>query len=194
MLVFRSSEAMPVSVHEVTLSLGSNINPAYQLRQAVSALSCCLDKLRLSSVYESPAWGFDGDNFLNLVAIGNTPLSVGELNAQLKAIEAAQGRQRSQARFSDRTLDIDLLTYDDWVGEFDGVLLPRAEILEAAFVLAPLAELLPQARHPGTGMRYSHLWQSFDTDEQRLWPIDFSWANQGPATGSGHHRQPVSAR
>ncbi|MFN2330122.1 MAG: 2-amino-4-hydroxy-6-hydroxymethyldihydropteridine diphosphokinase, partial [Chromatocurvus sp.] len=72
-------------------------------------------------------------------------------------------------------LDIDILTYDDHVGVVDGVILPRPEILTNAFVLRPLAELAPDARHPELGQTYAALWAGYDQAAQALRPVAFLW-------------------
>lgn len=132
-------------------------------------------ELQCSSVYESEAVGFSGDNFLNMVVVLETQQALPELIAQLKALEDSQGRDRSSAKFSARTLDVDILTYDDCLGVFDGVALPRQEITENAFVLWPLAEVAGDKVHPGLKRSFADLWQTYDKTKQRLWPIDFDF-------------------
>ena len=131
--------------------------------------------LRCSRVYESEAVGFVGDNFLNLVACVETGLSLAEVSLTLKALEDELGRDRDQPRFSGRTMDIDILTFGDLQGEFDGIVLPRDEILQHAFVLQPLADLLPQQKYPVSGIPYAQLWSEFAKPDQTLWPIEFDW-------------------
>ncbi len=160
---------------QVFVSIGSNIERDYHIAQALDALADQFGVLRLSSVYESEAVGFDGDNFFNLVAAFATDLSVGELSRFLKQVEDRNGRCRQGPRFSGRTLDIDILTYDQQVGEVDGVELPRDEILKNAFVLQPLAELAPQQLHPLKQQCYALLWQSYDQTKQKLWPVSYRW-------------------
>mgnify|MGYP001115491670 CR=1 FL=1 len=162
----------------VFLSLGSNIEQQRYLTAALDALSNQFGELLISSVYESVAIGFDGDNFYNLVVGIDTDLSVGQLSAGLKALEDQNGRRRDCPRFSARTLDIDILTYDDVTGSVEGVLLPRQEILHNAFVLLPLAELAPDERHPVVGLSYRELWQRYDQSSQSLWPVDFLWCGR----------------
>nr|MBX2859401.1 2-amino-4-hydroxy-6-hydroxymethyldihydropteridine diphosphokinase [Cellvibrionaceae bacterium] len=128
-----------------------------------------------SSVYESEAVGFEGDHFFNLVARIETDIAVGKLYQGLRKIEDAAGRDRSQARFSSRSLDIDILTYDNLHGTFDGIRLPREEILHNAFVLQPLAELAPEDIHPAKQLSYRQLWQSFDKNTQQLWVVPFEF-------------------
>ena len=117
-------------------------------------------------------WGFEGDAFYNLVAGLETSLSVGELAAVLRDIEKDHGRVRGEKKFSSRTLDIDILTYNDLTGEVDGVQLPRDEILKHAFVLKPLVDLAPDARHPENGKPYRQLLEEADFTGQRLWVVE----------------------
>ncbi len=159
---------------KVYVSIGSNIDRFRHVTAALDALQDEFGQLEVSSVYESEAVGFEGDCFLNLVAGFNTGLAVGSLSARLKKIEERNGRIKNAPKFCSRTLDIDILTYDDLVGEEDGVRLPRAEILENAFVLWPLAEVANSQMHPEALKTYGQLWQEFDRP-QRLWPIDFTW-------------------
>ena len=159
----------------VYLSLGSNIDRNKHLSAGLDALVEAFGDLKMSQVYESEAVGFDGDNFYNLVAAIETDLPVGELALKLRDIEDENGRLRSGPKFSARTLDIDILTYDDLTGEVDGVKLPRGEILKNAFVLLPMSELAPDTLHPVTGKTYLQLWDEYDQSSQKLWPVEFDW-------------------
>jgi len=161
----------------VYISIGSNIERESHVRCALDALYEWFGELALSSVYESEAVGFDGEPFFNMVVGVQTHLSVGDLSARFKQLEADNGRRRNVPKFSGRTLDLDILTYDHEVGQIDGVELPRGEILKNAFVLRPLAEIAPNERHPATGQSYAGLWQAYDRD-QKLWPVDFSWGGK----------------
>ncbi len=160
----------------VYISIGSNIEREKHVLSALDALQEWFGDLVLSPVYESEAVGFVGESFLNLVVGVDTALSVGELSVRFKQLEADNGRRRGidVPKFSGRTLDLDILTYDDQVGQLDGVELPRGEILKNAFVLKPLADIAPEERHPVCDKTYLQLWQSYDRN-QRLWPIDFTW-------------------
>ena len=162
----------------VLLSLGSNILQQRYITAGLDALAGEFGPMRISSVYESAAVGFDGDNFYNLVVGIETELSVGDLSRYLKTLEDNNGRRRDCPRFSARTLDIDILTYDNAVGDVEGVVLPRQEILENAFVLWPLAELVPEEKHPSLGVSYKVLWREYDQKSQSLWPISFVWCGQ----------------
>lgn len=160
---------------EVTLSLGSNIDREHNIRSGLEALRAVFGKVDISPVYESEAVGFEGEAFLNLVAVIRTELPVGELSERLRAIEADHGRVREGGKkFSSRTLDIDILTYGDLTGVVDGVELPRDEILKHAFVLVPLADLRPEGVHPTEKKTYRELLAERPFEGQRLWVIEFS--------------------
>ncbi len=159
----------------VYLGLGSNIERERYLAAGLDALQILFGELALSSVYDSPAIGFDGQPFLNMVVGVSTDMPLAEMAARLRHIETEHGRPPRAARFSARQLDIDILTYGDLAGHFAAVTLPRGEILENAFVLRPLAELAPRARHPVDGRSYAELWAAFDQGSQVLTRVDFSW-------------------
>ena len=143
------------------LSIGSNQDREASIRGAVADLRSAFGDLILSSVYESPAEGFAGEPFLNLVAGIDTDKTVAEIDRILRAIEDTHGRLRGPDKFAPRTLDIDLLTYGQAVGTLDGRDLPRDEVLRYAFVLGPLAEVAPNDVHPGTGRSFLHLSEEF---------------------------------
>jgi 2-amino-4-hydroxy-6-hydroxymethyldihydropteridine diphosphokinase len=157
----------------VWLSIGSNQDREQNIRGAVRALRAEFGELTLSSVYESPAVGFDGDPFFNLVAGISTDLPADLLNKRLRAIEEAHGRIRQGEKFTSRTLDLDLLTYDNLVSDNKGIKLPREEILRYSFVLMPLAEVAGEERHPLNGRTYGELWEAFDSSSQPIWRSEF---------------------
>ncbi|MCB1669177.1 MAG: 2-amino-4-hydroxy-6-hydroxymethyldihydropteridine diphosphokinase [Porticoccaceae bacterium] len=163
---------------KVFLSLGSNIDRRQHISSALDALHQQFGELLISSVYESEAVGFVGDNFYNLVVGLETDLGVGDLSLCLKKIEDENGRRRDCPKFSARTLDIDILSCGQMVGRVEGIELPRREILENAFVLLPLAELVPEDIHPVVGKSYSQLWNDYEQGAQKLWPVDFSWCDR----------------
>lgn len=159
----------------LTLSLGSNRQADHHIRVALDALQARFGAMKTSSVFESEAVGFDGSNFLNMVVAVDTDSSLSAVSAYIKALEDEHGRTRGGARFSPRTLDIDILTYGDCVGDYDGILLPRPEITENAYVLWPMSQVCGEWSDPHSGKSYTTLWRQYDKCRQSLWPIDFDW-------------------
>lgn len=156
----------------VFLGLGSNIDPRHNLRLAIDELERRFGTLDVSPVYRSSAVGFEGPDFLNLVAALDSNLSPGEILGEIEAIHELAGRERDGDAFSSRPLDIDLLLYDDLVLDDGPVRLPRSDILEYAFVLRPLSVLAPDLVHPVTGRPMSAHWASFSAEPGALTPVD----------------------
>ena len=140
------------------LSLGSNLDPLRHLRQAVDELRARFGAIELSPVYRTRAVGFDGNDFLNAAAIIQADLSPVALHDWLHALEDAHLRDRSGPRFGDRTLDIDIVLYDDCVLTGPGNLrIPRPDLVHA-FVLRPLVDIAPAVVVPGDGRTLAALW------------------------------------
>ena len=106
----------------------------------------------------------------------STDDSVADVVAALAAIEAANGRERGEAKFAPRTLDLDLLLFGDAVVTEGPTRLPRDEITRYDFVLRPLLDLEPELAHPATGEPLADAWAALDADAARLTPVDFEWA------------------
>ena len=121
------------------LSLGSNINPESNLELAISALNKILTETECSSIYQTQAEGFEGDDFLNLIFSGVSSLAFEDLNKKLKDIEDSSGRDRNAKKFSSRTLDIDIVLQ---LNDDEEILFESDEIAKYRFVSEPLEELL----------------------------------------------------
>lgn len=156
----------------IFLGLGSNADRELRLAAGLDALAGFLHDLRCSPVFESRPVGIKSGNFYNLVVSARTDLPLHELDRRLKFIEADNGRYAPERK--GLPLDIDVLLYDDLTGSFDGLVLPRAEILKNAFVLWPLALLAPEAVHPEAKRTFAELWGEARIDQQ-LWPAPFRW-------------------
>jgi len=159
----------------VYISLGSNIDREALTRAGVCALQKQYGDLLLSSVYESEAVGFDGENFYNMVIALQTTDDVHMVAQTLHQIEDEHGRERNGPRFSSRTLDLDLLLYDDLIINEEKLQIPRDEILQRAFVLWPMAEVAAERVHPLARKTYGELWDEFDKEKEKLEPIEFEF-------------------
>lgn len=154
------------------LGLGSNIEPRTNIASGIEALRETFGRVDLSTVYRAPAVDFRGRDFLNLVARIETDLPPLDLRDYLHALEDRHGRDRSQPKFSDRTLDIDILLYDDLHLLSPKLEIPRDEILTSAHVLRPLADLAPDLRHPALGRTIAELWDEFPHRDAGLEPVE----------------------
>jgi 2-amino-4-hydroxy-6-hydroxymethyldihydropteridine diphosphokinase len=156
----------------VYLGLGSNIDPESHIAAGLAALRELFGEVRVSPWYRAPAVGFEGDPFINGVARMETELGPLKIKQLLHELEDRHGRARDVPKFSDRTLDIDILLYDDLVLVSPELEIPRGEILTAAHVLRPLADLAPDCAHPATGIRFADLWRQFPEPRGGLQPIE----------------------
>jgi len=152
----------------VYLSLGSNLDPHRYLHAALDELRARFGAVVVSPAYRSAAVGFDGADFVNLAVGLDTDLEPIALNDWLHALEDRHGRRRDVPRYSDRTLDVDIVLYEERVIDGPGHLqIPRKE-LRHAFVLKPLADIAPQVRHPVSGQTMAALWVAFPKEREPL--------------------------
>jgi len=148
----------------VYVSVGSNIQPEKNVVDAVHVLRDQFDSIEFSPVYRSAAIGFDGDKFLNLVVRLDTSLTLDQIKEKLIALENLFGRKHSHKGFQSRTLDLDLLLYDDVVRHDNQFDLPRGEIDQYEFVLKPLSDIAPDVIHPESGKSFIKMWHEFDSE------------------------------
>jgi 2-amino-4-hydroxy-6-hydroxymethyldihydropteridine diphosphokinase len=146
-------------VTKAYLSLGSNVEPERHLRAAIDALRARFGDIVVSPVYRVPAVGFDGPDFLNAAAIVETDLDPFALIEWLHQLESDNGRIRGHVKFSDRTLDIDLVYFDDVVLDLPELQIQRPE-LRHAFVLRPLADIAPTFVDPVRKVTLAKLWRA----------------------------------
>jgi 2-amino-4-hydroxy-6-hydroxymethyldihydropteridine diphosphokinase len=148
---------MAVDVPEALIALGGNVGEEGQIRatldHAIAAL-CAGGEMRLiarSSDYRTPPWGVaDQPPFVNCVIAAATDLAPPALLARAQAVERQFGRDRAhERRWGPRTLDIDLIAYDDVTLDTPELTLPHPRLFERAFVLLPLSEIAPERRISG---------------------------------------------
>jgi 2-amino-4-hydroxy-6-hydroxymethyldihydropteridine diphosphokinase len=157
-------------VAHIFIGIGSSLEREKNIVQGVLALKTCFSQVRLSSVFESEAVGFVGGHFYNLVVECHSDMPIAQLIQQLKKIEIALGRKQNAPKNAPRGLDLDLLLYGESIDQVLNI--PRAEIIDNAFVLQPLAELAPELLHPILKQSYQTLWQQYPKNKQKLWKIE----------------------
>jgi len=152
----------------VYVGLGSNIDPEHNLHLGIRELRDRFGELQLSAVYRSVAVGFEGDDFLNLVAGFESDEPPVVICEHIELIHNLVGRDRDSGKWESRQLDIDLLLYNDLVMDEQPVRVPREDVLKYSFVLRPMAEIAPDRVHPVTGKTMLEHWQEFDAASQPL--------------------------
>ena len=152
--------------HRIFVGIGSNIDREKNIKSCVSILKDVYGDMRISPVYETESMGFDGPNFYNLVSCFETDQSVYELKNTLNDIENDHGRHFKETKFSSRTLDIDILYYDDLVLSDDKIQIPRKEICEYDFVLKPLVDLVPDFIHPTHNISHKDMMNNIKIKKQ----------------------------
>lgn len=155
------------------LGLGSNIEAEKNIASAINCLRDEFSAMELSPAYQCAAHGFEGGDFINLVARVETGMAPLELKTFLGDLENRHDRDRNAPRYSSRTLDVDILLYNDLYLLSPQLEIPRAEILEAAYVLKPLADLAPELIHPAERKTMIELWKAFPQNVPGPMPIDF---------------------
>jgi 2-amino-4-hydroxy-6-hydroxymethyldihydropteridine diphosphokinase len=163
---------------QIYISLGSNINREHYVKQGLIALAKAFDlpfeQLTLSSLFESEAVGFNGAAFYNMVIGISCSHNIDEVATILRTIEFSHGREQNAKKFSPRSLDLDLLLYDDLIID-EPAQIPREEITKNAFVLWPLSEVAPELTHPILKKNYRELWQGYNKTSQQLSIVANCW-------------------
>ncbi len=138
--------------HDVYISLGSNLgNRKAYLQQAIEGIAMRVGNIiDVAPIYETPSWGFAGEAFLNTCLVCRTFLSPEEVLAQLLLIEQSLGRERLQNTkgYQSRTIDLDILFYDDLIINTERLTVPHPLLHHRKFVLKPLDKLNNQKVHP----------------------------------------------
>ena len=128
-------------LHRVFLLLGSNINPQVNIRSAIDKLKECCQVLNSSSIWKTQASGTTGPDFLNQAVEIETSLSKSALKEScLAIIEKQLGRKRTSDRYAPRTIDLDIIVFDDEVLDNN--------LWTLNFIALPMAEIYPNLHHP----------------------------------------------
>lgn len=133
------------------LSLGSNQgNKLENLQQAVDLIAEKIGIIsKISSIYKTAAWGFESNDFYNICLQVSTGLNPENLIKTITEIELLLGRKRtSEKQYRARTIDIDILLFDNEIIFSKELIVPHKEMLNRRFVMVPLAEIAPNLLHP----------------------------------------------
>lgn len=163
----------------IYLSLGSNLNDRFaNLRRAIDELQQYVTVTAISPVFATAPWGdTDQPPFLNTCVAVVSDLSPHEILHRAKQIERKMGREKTR-HWGPRLIDIDILFYDKMIVQDDELTIPHPHIAERAFVLAPLAVLIPDFRHPQTGLSVREMLEQVDlSGVERLAEMPFPAAN-----------------
>ncbi|CUS13339.1 unnamed protein product, partial [Tuber aestivum] len=156
--LLEESAAEPEGKHDVFIALGSNVGDRFKaIKEAVAEVENRGIKVkRTSSLYQSaPMYYLDQPTFLNGVIQAETTLSPDDLLKTLKDIESLLGRSKSMEN-GPRSIDLDILLYDNLVHETPHLTIPHRKMLEREFVLRPLCDISPNKPHPLTSTAFKH--------------------------------------
>tara|TARA_B100000809_G_scaffold43630_1_gene37844 strand:+ start:9438 stop:10016 length:579 start_codon:yes stop_codon:yes gene_type:complete len=155
---FNHTEIFMAQKFKAYLSLGSNLNSKLEnLQTAVEEINKHIGVvIKCSSVYQTPSWGFDGEDFYNICIEITTVLSPEELLKKVLNLEIILGRKKKlQEGYQNRCIDIDIILYENKVIETETLTIPHPRSLERKFVLMPLFDILKDTIFPKTNMNIS---------------------------------------
>ena len=137
-------------MNRVVLSLGSSLGDKKKtLQLAIDELQEFSDVTAISSMYETEPWGFDDENrFINMAVEIETEITAFDLLEKIHVIEKKYGRIRTGKGYSARTLDIDIIFYNDLILNTEKLIIPHKHAHKRKFVLYPVAEIAPDFIHP----------------------------------------------
>ena len=154
-------------MHTIYLSLGSNQGNTYEaLNNAIQLLFERVGRVRkISPVYQSPAWGFEGADFHNCAVKMETSLSASKLLDATQAIEKLLGRDKIEGEgYQSRYIDIDILLYDDVVKQTERLTIPHEHMLKRRFVLQPLVDISAEDVAPVFNKSFAELLEACEDD------------------------------
>lgn len=149
----------------VHIALGSNVGERFEILQnAITNIFLKIGEVQqVSRVYETPAWGFSGNAFLNACAAVSTRFSAEEVLQKLLIIETEAGRVRSDAKnYQNRILDLDILFFEEEVITTKNLVVPHPQMQKRKFVLLPLADIAAREKHPILKVTVNSMLQNVD--------------------------------
>ncbi len=151
------------------IAVGSNIKPAYNVKSAILQLSEKEHILGISTVYQTrPKEGLDQPSYYNCVVEIETKTSPEDLKYKLlRKIENDLDRKRSKDKYASRTIDLDLILYDDLVMKTDDLTIPDPQIASRPYLAIPLYELNPDLVPPGSGLGIKELVSNLSKGEMQ---------------------------
>lgn len=138
-------------MNQVYLLIGGNLGDRFELfKRARKGIEKEIGELvKKSSIYETAAWGFESENdFLNQVVLVDSDLNPHQLLEKCQLIENQLGRVRKSGHYASRTMDIDILFYNDEIINEPDITIPHPKLHERRFTLEPLNEISPEFIHP----------------------------------------------
>lgn len=146
------------------IGVGSNVERKKHIEAAITELLQIGDQIRLSTIYECEAVGFESAPFYNLVVEMKTEQTLTDFSRQLRHIELKWGRAENAEKFQPRTLDLDIILFGDEVSD-SAPQLPRSDIYKYGFVIEPLNELCADLIVPNDGRTIGEIWQQANYKE-----------------------------
>ncbi|MDH5509869.1 MAG: 2-amino-4-hydroxy-6-hydroxymethyldihydropteridine diphosphokinase [Nitrospinota bacterium] len=166
----------PIQSHRVFLGIGGNINPERNIPLGVELICSRFSLVQLSPVYRSEPWGIKESqpDYLNLVAEVTTELDIFGVRGELCWIERTIGRKRTTDKFAPRPMDVDLLLYDNSIGQHADGPLPHPQILTQQFVYFPMMDIAPDVIIPGEDKPLRDIQPDYDTPGLRIEKVEMN--------------------
>ena len=153
--------------HHIYISLGSNVGDKFlHLQHGIDAIFKRIGTIeKISPVYETPAWGFDGDSFYNCVILIRSANNAESVLRKLLDIETKQGRVRTTEQgYQSRSLDLDILFYGEDEISSETLKVPHPQLAKRRFVLQPLSDIAPDLKIPNGGHTIAELLEQCEDD------------------------------